>query len=157
MVLEFRRCCYQIFLPAFVPTPGSMIHKHSDSILSSCYQICLPALLPHLEVWLLDIPTAFGITIPALPFSFFEFFISLSLAEKVASVLGCVVMISMENYRTGSDDGNDIDSIDFDSLSKDIQVYYPFLWCMLVLKLCILEYSNWDMSNGFLLYYQDRN
>ncbi|KAJ1700022.1 hypothetical protein LUZ63_008534 [Rhynchospora breviuscula] len=44
-----------------------------------------------------------------------------SLAEKVASVLGCVVMISMENYRTGPDDGNDIDSIDFNSLTKDIQ------------------------------------
>ncbi|XP_078165642.1 P-loop containing nucleoside triphosphate hydrolases superfamily protein isoform X1 [Carex rostrata] len=44
-----------------------------------------------------------------------------SLAEKVASVLGCVVMISMENYRIGSDDGNDIGTIDFNSLAKDIQ------------------------------------
>lgn len=60
-------------------------------------------------------------------FFFFILFISLSLAEKVASVLGCVVMISMENYRIGSDDGNDIGTIDFNSLAKDIQVCYPFL------------------------------
>ncbi|KAJ3679486.1 hypothetical protein LUZ60_017497 [Juncus effusus] len=44
-----------------------------------------------------------------------------SLAEKVASVLGCVVILSMEDYRTGSDDGNDIDSIDFGSLINNIQ------------------------------------
>ncbi|KAJ0981339.1 hypothetical protein J5N97_009594 [Dioscorea zingiberensis] len=43
-----------------------------------------------------------------------------SLAEKVASVLGCVV-ISMENYRSGADEGNDLDSIDFDSLVKNLQ------------------------------------
>lgn len=44
-----------------------------------------------------------------------------SLAEKVASVLGCVV-ISMENYRSsGTDDGNDLDSIDFDALVKNLQ------------------------------------
>ncbi|KAH7679730.1 Uridine kinase protein [Dioscorea alata] len=43
-----------------------------------------------------------------------------SLAEKVASVLGCVV-ISMENYRSGADDGNDLDSIDFDFLVKNLQ------------------------------------
>lgn len=36
-------------------------------------------------------------------------------------------MISMENYRIGSDDGNDIGTIDFNSLAKDIQVCYPFL------------------------------
>ncbi|ONK81792.1 uncharacterized protein A4U43_C01F32920 [Asparagus officinalis] len=43
-----------------------------------------------------------------------------SLAEKVASVLGCVV-ISMENYRRGTDDGNDLDSIDFDALVGNLQ------------------------------------
>lgn len=43
-----------------------------------------------------------------------------SLAEKVASVLGCVV-ISMENYRNGTDDGNDLDSIDFDALVHNLQ------------------------------------
>lgn len=44
-----------------------------------------------------------------------------SLAEKVASVLGCVV-ISMENYRSsGTDDGNDLDSIDFDALVSNLQ------------------------------------
>lgn len=45
-----------------------------------------------------------------------------SLAEKVASVLGCVV-IPMENYRSsGTDDGNDLDSIDFDALVRNLQV-----------------------------------
>ncbi|XP_020111084.1 uridine-cytidine kinase C-like [Ananas comosus] len=44
-----------------------------------------------------------------------------SLSEKVASVLGCVV-ISMEDYRTGVDDANDvIDSIDFDALVRNLQ------------------------------------
>ncbi|URD93153.1 Phosphoribulokinase / Uridine kinase family [Musa troglodytarum] len=43
-----------------------------------------------------------------------------SLAEKVESVLGCVV-ISMENYRNGTDDGNDLDSIDFDALVRNLQ------------------------------------
>jgi hypothetical protein len=48
----------------------------------------------------------------------------LSLAEKVASVLGCVVIVSMENYRTGvgADEGSDIDSIDFDALASNLQV-----------------------------------
>ncbi|KAG2565108.1 hypothetical protein PVAP13_7NG046090 [Panicum virgatum] len=47
-----------------------------------------------------------------------------SLAEKVASVLGCVVNVSMEDYRTGAggDDGNsDIDAIDFDALARNLQ------------------------------------
>ncbi|KAM0865239.1 hypothetical protein ACQ4PT_043412 [Festuca glaucescens] len=46
-----------------------------------------------------------------------------SLAEKVASVLGCVVIVSMENYRTGvgADEGSDIDSIDFDALASNLQ------------------------------------
>ncbi|XP_073146160.1 uncharacterized protein [Henckelia pumila] len=43
-----------------------------------------------------------------------------SLAEKVESVIGCAV-ISMENYRTGIDDGNDLDSIDFDLLVKNLE------------------------------------
>ncbi|KAG8382772.1 hypothetical protein BUALT_Bualt05G0112100 [Buddleja alternifolia] len=43
-----------------------------------------------------------------------------SLAEKVASVLGCTV-ISMENYRTGVDDGHDLDSIDFDLLVQNLE------------------------------------
>ncbi|XP_071741125.1 uncharacterized protein [Rutidosis leptorrhynchoides] len=43
-----------------------------------------------------------------------------SLAEKVASVIGCCV-ISMENYRTGSDDGNDLNLIDFDLLVQNLQ------------------------------------
>ncbi|XP_054823316.1 uncharacterized protein LOC129321546 isoform X1 [Prosopis cineraria] len=43
-----------------------------------------------------------------------------SLAEKVASVIGCTV-ISMENYRSGVDEGNDLDSIDFDVLVKNLE------------------------------------
>ncbi|XP_034902530.1 uncharacterized protein [Populus alba] len=43
-----------------------------------------------------------------------------SLAEKVASVIGCVV-ISMENYRTGVDDVSDLDSIDFDALVQNLE------------------------------------
>ncbi|XP_057992545.1 uncharacterized protein LOC110668739 isoform X4 [Hevea brasiliensis] len=43
-----------------------------------------------------------------------------SLAEKVASVIGCTV-ISMENYRYGTDDGNDLDSIDFDALVHNLE------------------------------------
>ncbi|KAH0468263.1 hypothetical protein IEQ34_003296 [Dendrobium chrysotoxum] len=43
-----------------------------------------------------------------------------SLAEKVALLLGCVV-ISMENYRNGLDDGNDLDSIDFDALVQNLE------------------------------------
>ncbi|XP_061975387.1 uncharacterized protein LOC133697065 isoform X1 [Populus nigra] len=43
-----------------------------------------------------------------------------SLAEKVASVIGCVV-ISMENYRMGFDDGSDLDSIDFDALIQNLE------------------------------------
>ncbi|OMO99658.1 Uridine kinase [Corchorus olitorius] len=43
-----------------------------------------------------------------------------SLAEKVASVIGCTV-IPMENYRDGVDDGNDLDSIDFDALVQNLE------------------------------------
>ncbi|KAF8390010.1 hypothetical protein HHK36_024531 [Tetracentron sinense] len=43
-----------------------------------------------------------------------------SLAEKVASVIGCTV-VSMENYRDGFDDGNDLDTIDFDALVRNLE------------------------------------
>ncbi|OMO60616.1 Uridine kinase [Corchorus capsularis] len=43
-----------------------------------------------------------------------------SLAEKVASVIGCTV-IPMENYRDGVDDGNDLDSIDFAALVQNLE------------------------------------
>ncbi|KAL5995202.1 hypothetical protein ACLOJK_025260 [Asimina triloba] len=43
-----------------------------------------------------------------------------SLAEKVASVLGSVV-VSMENYRDGVDDNNELDLIDFDTLVKNLE------------------------------------
>ncbi|CAA3020728.1 uncharacterized protein LOC111399081 isoform X2 [Olea europaea subsp. europaea] len=43
-----------------------------------------------------------------------------SLAEKVESVIGCIV-ISMENYRTGVDDGNDLELIDFDLLIQNLE------------------------------------
>uniref|UniRef100_A0A5B7B6W3 AAA+ ATPase domain-containing protein n=1 Tax=Davidia involucrata TaxID=16924 RepID=A0A5B7B6W3_DAVIN len=43
-----------------------------------------------------------------------------SLAEKVASVIGCTVVL-MENYGIGIDDGNDLDSIDFDCLVQNLE------------------------------------
>ncbi|KAK2434284.1 uridine/cytidine kinase [Trifolium repens] len=43
-----------------------------------------------------------------------------SLTEKVASVFGCTV-ISMENYCDGVDEGNVLDSIDFDTLIKNLE------------------------------------
>lgn len=43
-----------------------------------------------------------------------------SLAEKVASVIGCTV-VSMENYRDGFDEGNDLDSIDFNMLVQNLE------------------------------------
>ncbi|XP_042488185.1 uncharacterized protein LOC122068399 [Macadamia integrifolia] len=43
-----------------------------------------------------------------------------SLVEKVASVIGCTV-ISMENYRVGIDDGNDLDLIDFNTLVRNLE------------------------------------
>lgn len=43
-----------------------------------------------------------------------------SLAEKVASVIGCTV-VSMENYRDGFDEGNDLGSIDFDMLVRNLE------------------------------------
>ncbi|KAH9794746.1 P-loop containing nucleoside triphosphate hydrolases superfamily protein [Citrus sinensis] len=41
-------------------------------------------------------------------------------SEKLASVIGCT-LISMENYRVGVDEGNDLDSIDFDALVQNLQ------------------------------------
>ncbi|KAK3023542.1 hypothetical protein RJ639_044896 [Escallonia herrerae] len=43
-----------------------------------------------------------------------------SLAEKVASVIGCTV-ISMEHYRVAVEDGNDTNPIDFDLLVQNIE------------------------------------
>ncbi|CAO2829963.1 unnamed protein product [Amaranthus hypochondriacus] len=43
-----------------------------------------------------------------------------SLAEKVTSVIGCTVIL-MENYRKGTEDLNDLDSIDFDALVANLQ------------------------------------
>ncbi|KAF5751842.1 P-loop containing nucleoside triphosphate hydrolases superfamily protein isoform 1 [Tripterygium wilfordii] len=43
-----------------------------------------------------------------------------SLAEKVASVIGCTI-ISMENYRDGVDEGNVLDSLDFDTLVQNLE------------------------------------
>lgn len=39
----------------------------------------------------------------------------------MASVIGCNV-VSMENYRDGVDEGNDLDSIDFDLLIQNLEV-----------------------------------
>ncbi|KAE8688192.1 ABC transporter G family member 34-like [Hibiscus syriacus] len=39
---------------------------------------------------------------------------------KVAPVIGCTV-IPMENYRDGGDEGNDLDSIDFDALIQNLE------------------------------------
>jgi hypothetical protein len=43
----------------------------------------------------------------------------------VASVIGCTV-VSMENYRVGVDEGNDLDSIDFDTLVQNLEVCMCF-------------------------------
>lgn len=55
-----------------------------------------------------------------------EFIDFLSLAEKVASVIGCSI-ISMENYGTGNEDGNDLNSTDFDLLVQNLKVWKSFL------------------------------
>ena len=39
----------------------------------------------------------------------------------MASVIGCTV-ISMENYRDGIDEGNDLGSIDFETLVQNLEV-----------------------------------
>lgn len=43
----------------------------------------------------------------------------------MASVIGCTV-VSMENYRVGVDEGNDLDSIDFDTLVQNLEVCMCF-------------------------------
>ncbi|KAL9254938.1 Uridine-cytidine kinase C-like protein [Drosera capensis] len=50
-----------------------------------------------------------------------------SLAEKVASVIGCTV-ISMENYRCGVEDSSGPDSIDFDALVGNLEVLFFFIF-----------------------------
>jgi hypothetical protein len=46
------------------------------------------------------------------------------LVEKVVSVLGCVVIVSMEDYHTGAggDEGSDVGAMDFDALARNLQV-----------------------------------
>lgn len=44
-----------------------------------------------------------------------------SLAEKVASVIGCTV-IAMEDYRDSIDDGNELETLDFDALVQNLEV-----------------------------------
>ncbi|KAL1208292.1 Inorganic pyrophosphatase TTM2 [Cardamine amara subsp. amara] len=43
-----------------------------------------------------------------------------SLAEKVESVIGCTV-IAMENYRDCMDDGNELETLDFDALVQNLE------------------------------------
>lgn len=43
-----------------------------------------------------------------------------SLAEKVASVIGCTV-IAMEDYRDSLDDGNELETLDFDALVQNLE------------------------------------
>lgn len=43
----------------------------------------------------------------------------------MASVIGCTV-VSMENYRVGVDEGNDLDSIDFHTLVQNLEVCMCF-------------------------------
>lgn len=45
-----------------------------------------------------------------------------SLAEKVASVIGCTV-IAMEDYRDSLDDGNELETLDFDALVQNLEVF----------------------------------
>lgn len=48
-------------------------------------------------------------------------------------MIGCIV-VSMENYRTGVDDGNDMDLIDFDLLVKNLEVQCFFRFPSLSIK-----------------------
>lgn len=79
---------------------------------------------------------------PLFPFFFWLF---CSLAEKVASLLGCVI-ISMENYRNGADDGNDLDSIDFNALVLNLEV--PFFWNCHSLQVLIQFQCNKEVLSG---------
>lgn len=52
----------------------------------------------------------------------FMFLCARSLAEKVASVIGCPV-IAMEDYRDSMDDGNELETLDFDALVQNLEVF----------------------------------
>ncbi|RZS23448.1 hypothetical protein BHM03_00056386 [Ensete ventricosum] len=73
-----------------------------------------------------------------------------SLAEKVESVLGCVV-ISMENYRNGTDDGNDLDSIDFDTLVRNLEVIVDGAYALHSTLRSLLDIRVAVVSAGILL------
>lgn len=102
-----------------------------------------------------------------------QFHGSWSLAEKVASVIGCTV-ISMENYCDGVDEGNGLDSIDFDTLIKNLEVcillifyftfskmlVWPFFdgfpwWSLLAPKILYLYFLAFSSSVCFMLYWQN--
>lgn len=55
-------------------------------------------------------------------FFFFSCVCTKSLAEKVASVIGCPV-IAMEDYRDSMDDGNELETLDFDALVHNLEVF----------------------------------
>lgn len=57
----------------------------------------------------------------------------------MASVIGCTV-VSMENYRVGVDEGNDLDSIDFDTLVQNLEVCMCSFLCFGILVFYI---SHW--------------
>ncbi|XP_019099560.1 PREDICTED: uncharacterized protein LOC104783421 [Camelina sativa] len=59
--------------------------------------------------------------VKSIQFFFFFFFVNArSLAEKVASVIGCTV-IAMEDYRDSLDDGNELETLDFDALVLNLE------------------------------------
>lgn len=51
----------------------------------------------------------------------------------MASVIGCTV-ISMENYCDGADEGNGLDSLDFDTLIKNLEVCIYLCFILQCLK-----------------------
>lgn len=52
----------------------------------------------------------------------------------MASVIGCTV-VSMENYRDGFDEGNDLGSIDFDMLVRNLEVCIYLFLVMLIIHI----------------------
>lgn len=76
-----------------------------------------------------------------------------SLAEKVASVIGCIV-ISMEDYRCRVDDGNDLDSIDFDALVQNLEVCIVFMFLNCSLQ-NVLSWINWIANERFMQFWVD--
>lgn len=60
----------------------------------------------------------------------------------MASVIGCTV-ISMENYRDGFDEGNDLGSIDFDTLIRNLEV-------CIHLSLACVSYYLIVLNQGFM-------